>query len=77
MINYNLNELKKKSDKIIKQGWFECKSSNKGEVGLLFERLLGLSNHNLYIPDYKNIEIYLKLKEFISAMVTQIQHIKI
>lgn len=61
MINYNLNELKKKSDKIIKQGWFECKSSNKGEVGLLFERLLGLSNHNLYIPDYKNIEIKTKI----------------
>lgn len=61
MKNCNFEILKKKSDNIIKQGWFECKTKNKGEVGLLFERLLGLSNHNLYIPDYENIEIKTKI----------------
>lgn len=61
MKNYNFETLKKKSENIIKQGWFECKTTNKGEVGLLFERLLGLPNHNLYIPDYENIEIKTKI----------------
>lgn len=61
MENCNFETLRKKSDNIIKQGWFECTTTNKGEVGLLFERLLGLSNHDLFIPDYETIEIKTKV----------------
>lgn len=57
--------LKKESDNIIKQGWVEYSTSNTGNIGLLFERLLGLTNHNFPIPDYEEIEIKTKIKNTI------------
>lgn len=61
----NFLELKDKSDKIIKRGWIECPTVGTGNAGLLFERLLGLVNHNFSIPDYGEIEIKTKIKNSI------------
>ena len=65
MATNNFIELKTKSENIIKKGWIECPMKNSGNVGLLFERLLGLTNHNFSIPDYDGIEIKTKIKNSI------------
>lgn len=62
MIENSFIELKNKSNDIVKRGWIECPTNNSGNIGLLFERLLGLTNHNFSIPDYKGIEIKTKIK---------------
>lgn len=45
-----------------------CNNFNTGNVGLLFERLLGLENHNFSIPDYNGIEIKTKIINSIPKM---------
>lgn len=61
-------KLKDECDNIIKKGWIRCENFNSGNVGLLFEKLLGLQNHNFSIPDYEGIEIKTKILNSIPKM---------
>ena len=48
-------------EKIQRIGWIRSlNSNNSGGVGLTFEKILGISNNELEIPDYNGIEIKTK-----------------
>jgi len=59
-------ELKQKFIKIKKLGWIKSLKNGKGNIGLTFEELLGLTNNQFEIPDFYGIEIKTKRKNSIS-----------
>ena len=55
-----LNELKNKFYNIKNQGWVKSKMNNSGSIGLTFEKLIGIENNELELPDFGQIEIKTK-----------------
>ena len=61
--------LKEKFNKIEKIGWLELNGTNFGNIGLTFEKLVGVNTNEFEIPDFGSIEIKTKSKskfDFIS-----------
>lgn len=54
--------LKSKFKEIQKIGWIESHKKNYGNIGLTFEKLVGIETNELEIPDFGNIEIKTKSK---------------
>ena len=54
--------LKEKFLKIKEKGWIESNKKGFGSIGTMFENLIGLSNNELEIPDFGEIEIKTKSK---------------
>lgn len=52
--------LKNKFDKIKKTGWIKSVRNDTGGIGVTFEKLIGVEENSLEIPDYRNIEIKTK-----------------
>ena len=53
----NILTLRRKIDKIKTMGWIQVPRRGYGEVGLLFEGLLGVNNNDFSVPDFAGIEI--------------------
>ena len=56
----NINNLKKDFEKIKRKGWIKSLANDFGSVGTTLEKLLGIEQNCLEIPDYGNIEIKTK-----------------
>ena len=54
--------LKSKFNKIQKMGWIESSSSSIGDIGITFEKLIGVATNEFEIPDFGSIEIKTKSK---------------
>jgi len=52
-----LSEFKKKFRKLKKKGWFESQRRGPTGVGYTLEKLLGLEENNIALPDLGNIEL--------------------
>lgn len=53
----NILRLNKKIDEIKARGWILVPRRGYGEVGLLFESLLGITSNEFSVPDFDGIEI--------------------
>lgn len=53
-------ELKEKFYNVKKMGWIKSDTNNTSGIGNTFERLIGIENNELEIPDFKTIEIKTK-----------------
>ena len=54
--------LKSKFTEIKKIGWIECDRLNSGNIGIMFEKLIGVATNEFEIPDFGSIEIKTKGK---------------
>ena len=54
--------LKIKFNEIQKLGWIESNTSNSGNMGIMFEKLVGIPTNEFEIPDFGSIEIKTKSK---------------
>lgn len=61
-MNNTIIELRNKFTNIKELGWIKSSKNGKGNIGLTFEELLGLSNNQFEIPDFDGIEIKTKRK---------------
>ena len=59
-MNTDIKNLYKKYVEIKRMGWIKSDIKGNNAVGLTFERLLGLSQNELEIPDYNGIELKTK-----------------
>lgn len=53
-------QLKNKFYEIKKKGWIRSEITNSGSIGLTFEKLIGIENNELELPDFGEIEIKTK-----------------
>ncbi|MBE6140973.1 MAG: MvaI/BcnI restriction endonuclease family protein [Firmicutes bacterium] len=57
-----INELKNKFYGIKSKGWIKSEKNGPSGVGCTFERLIGIPNNDLELPDFHQIEIKTKTK---------------
>lgn len=63
------NLLKDKFEKVKCLGWIESTSNGRGNIGMTFERAIGITPNQFEIPDFAGIEIKTK-QEFSTPYIT-------